>query len=283
MNDETRLDELLAERATQGLSDLDSAALDVLVESEPDIDVDHYDGAAAALDLTLNARFYVDAEPMPAELARRLDALADELASGRSVDEWCSAADEPPAGAPEPARAAASRPQTQTHAPRSSLWGLAGWLVAAAAIAVMASGLFDVATPEPGEPTVASVDAFLERHPDAIEVDWGPGGDPTGSDAKGRVVWSQSAQAGFMVFDDLAVNDARVEQYQLWIFDDARDHPVDGGVFDVRDASGEVVPITAKLPVTTPTLFAVTVERPGGVVVSSKERISLAADPGRAR
>ena len=76
----------------------------------------------------------------------------------------------------------------------------------------------------------------------------------------------------------LAANDPARAQYQLWIFDGARDqaHPVDGGVFDVR--SGDVVvPIHAAVKVFSPRLFAVTVERPGGVVVSKRERIVLTA------
>jgi anti-sigma-K factor RskA len=64
----------------------------------------------------------------------------------------------------------------------------------------------------------------------------------------------------------------------LWIFDPERDEkPIDGGVFDV-DKEGEVlIPIHAKLPVGKPTLFAITVEKPGGVVVSDRSRLPLLA------
>ncbi len=68
--------------------------------------------------------------------------------------------------------------------------------------------------------------------------------------------------------------------YQLWIFDDARDarFPVDGGMFSVRDARATtIVPIRASLPVRRPTLFAITLEPPGGVVVSDRKRILLTA------
>ena len=52
----------------------------------------------------------------------------------------------------------------------------------------------------------------------------------------------------------------------------------DGGVFDVPPGGGDVVvPIRVKLGVTRPKLFAVTVEPPGGVVVSNRERIPLLA------
>ena len=83
-----------------------------------------------------------------------------------------------------------------------------------------------------------------------------------------------------MRFRGLAANDPAVEQYQLWIFDAERDEarPVDGGVFDVPSTDSDtIVPIDAKLPVSRATLFAVTIEQPGGVVVSSRERLPLLA------
>lgn len=84
-----------------------------------------------------------------------------------------------------------------------------------------------------------------------------------------------------MRFEGLAHNDPSQFQYQLWIFDDSRDdaHPVDGGVFDVPSSGEVLVPISAKLKVGKAKLFAVTVERPGGVVVSKRERIVLTASP----
>ena len=96
----------------------------------------------------------------------------------------------------------------------------------------------------------------------------------------GEVVWSASTQQGYMRFRGLPANDPRVRQYQLWIFDATQDerYPIDGGVFDIGaatpGANGEtIVPIAAKLSVREPKLFAVTVEKPGGVVVSGREHI----------
>ena len=54
--------------------------------------------------------------------------------------------------------------------------------------------------------------------------------------------------------------------------------PVDGGVFDVPACGKAVVPIHAKLGVEKPTLLAVTVEKPGGAVVSDR-RIAIVAKP----
>nr|MDJ0787292.1 anti-sigma factor [Myxococcota bacterium] len=159
-----------------------------------------------------------------------------------------------------------------------------GWLAAAAGWALVWLGGVPQPTPEPAPaPTVAERLASLEtRAADLVRVDWSAGGDETGGTAQGDVVWSDALQEGYMRFEGLAVNDPTKEQYQLWIFDAARDaaHPVDGGVFDVAEGGEVIVPIRAHLPVDEATLFAVTVERPGGVVVSSRERIAVLAQVG---
>jgi anti-sigma-K factor RskA len=100
----------------------------------------------------------------------------------------------------------------------------------------------------------------------------------TGTDAyagmSGRVVWSDKFQEGYMELTNLAVNDPSRNQYQLWIVDPGRaKQPVDGGVFDI-DSSGTVrVPIDAKLAVRKPQAFVITLEKPGGVVVSEQETV----------
>jgi anti-sigma-K factor RskA len=94
------------------------------------------------------------------------------------------------------------------------------------------------------------------------------------------VVWSNRAQRGVMRIAGLQPNDRARWQYQLWIFDVARDqkYPVDGGVFDIPPGQREVlVPIDARVPVGDAVMFAITVEHAGGVVVSSRERIALLA------
>ncbi len=91
----------------------------------------------------------------------------------------------------------------------------------------------------------------------------------------GEVVWSEAEQKGFMKFKGLAANDVAKETYQLWIFDETQDEktPVDGGVFDVKGNGEVLIPIDAKLKVQKPKLFAITVEKPGGVVVSKREKL----------
>ena len=116
---------------------------------------------------------------------------------------------------------------------------------------------------------------------DVTTLAWTATEDPNGKGASGDVVWSASAQRGYMRFVGLAPNDAKAIQYQLWIFDKDRDdkYPVDGGVFDVGPDGEVVVKISPKLRVNEPVLFAVTIEAPGGVVVSKRERIVVTAAP----
>jgi anti-sigma-K factor RskA len=75
------------------------------------------------------------------------------------------------------------------------------------------------------------------------------------------------------------MNVPTVQQYQLWIFDKNQSDktPVDGGVFDITSDQEIIIPIQAKLRVQEAYLFAVTIEKPGGVVVSSRERLPLLA------
>ena len=77
----------------------------------------------------------------------------------------------------------------------------------------------------------------------------------------------------------MPVNDPGISQYQLWIVDPDRDaNPVDGGVFDIPSGQGTVViPVDAKLAVDKPAAFAITREKPGGVVVSQGPLLVVAA------
>jgi hypothetical protein len=131
--------------------------------------------------------------------------------------------------------------------------------------------------------TPAQLREQLLASQNSARADWSATKDPAGKAATGEVVWNKEQQRGTMRFRGLAKNDPKVAQYQLWIFDKTRDDkfPVDGGVFDVDSETGDViVPIRATLPVATPTLFAVTLEKPGGVVVSKRERIVVTAKLG---
>jgi len=155
----------------------------------------------------------------------------------------------------------------------------AGWLMAAAAAVAWlvvpspfaARGIVPLAPAELRDSLL--VDA------QTLRIRWTPTGDPAGVKASGEVVWDAGTQRGVMRFAGLVPNDPKTAQYQLWIVDAERDaqYPVDGGVFDVTSSGEVLIPIVARVPVGRPTLFAVTLERPGGVVVSRRERLVLAA------
>ncbi|MEJ2515861.1 MAG: anti-sigma factor [Gammaproteobacteria bacterium] len=158
---------------------------------------------------------------------------------------------------------------------------MAGELEALRAELAQKERQLEVLTP-PDAAQLASARAELASDPESVSWSWATTDDPTAAGATGDVVWNSKAQEGYMRFRGLAANNPGEQQYQLWIFDASRDDrfPVDGGVFDVPAGADEViVPIRAKLPVDQPALFAVTVEQPGGVVVSSRERISVLAQP----
>lgn len=94
--------------------------------------------------------------------------------------------------------------------------------------------------------------------------------------AGGKVIWSDQFQKGYMTLSGLPVNDPRQAQYQLWIVDPTRDAdaPVDGGVFDIpADGTSVVIPIAAKLALSKPQAFVITLEQPGGVVKSKQEQV----------
>lgn len=261
-----RLQELFADRALFGLSADEAGELEQLLGELGCGDDDSFDLAAAALDRALAGQ----ATPPPAALASSLKAAGRAWSAGRQVAE-------PAAARSWPAHAERARD------PMAPTRSTGAWLAAAAALVLALLGWWPrLAGDRPGPVAVATLgerraelkraDGVLERAFAATE---------RGGAATGDVLWSPAQQQGFLRIAGLAPNDPSVEQYQLWIFDAEQEHPVDGGVFDAGQvgAGGElIVPIDAKLFVRTPTLFAITVEKPGGVVVSDRERIVLVAE-----
>ncbi len=164
---------------------------------------------------------------------------------------------------------------------------VAAWAAYASAIAAVvvlgiAVWLFTHPRTTGGARDLETIQAQLDEASDEFEWSFAAKDDPAvGEGAGGSVIWSSDLQAGVMTLRGLAINQPTDAQYQLWIIDETRPGPpVDGGVFDVS-AEGELaVPIDAKLLVGQPKAFAITVERPGGVVVSDQTRVvMLAAAP----
>lgn len=132
------------------------------------------------------------------------------------------------------------------------------------------------------DPSPLDTRGSLISLPGTVRIPWSAGDDAWMSQVEvtGEVVWNQSEQSGVMTFAGMPQNDPGEIQYQLWIFDREQQNPVDGGVFNLN-ADGELaVHIDPKLSVGEPFLFAVTLEKPGGVVVSGRDHIVLTAPVG---
>lgn len=151
------------------------------------------------------------------------------------------------------------------------------WIACAASLLLALGIWYSNLSPAQASPAQRR-DRLMNTASDLIRVQWTEGKHPFDQPVRGDVVWSNDQQKGYMRFVEMPVNEPTQEQYQLWIIDPARDdEPVDGGVFDITESGEVIIPINAKLPVLAPAAFAITVEQPGGVVVSTQERLPLLA------
>jgi len=167
------------------------------------------------------------------------------------------------------ARAADTAPRLRRPVARFG-WG---WAAAAAMMLVWLATAVWLQRPQPLVDSEA-----IEASADVVSLPWSS--DIAGYEqVRGRVVWSDSLQAGEMRFSGLPPNKPGEAQYQLWIVDpDRYDNPVDGGVFNASPAGEFVVAVQAKLPVAEPVAFAVTLEQTGGVVVSKGPLLLVASE-----
>ncbi|MFM1868513.1 MAG: hypothetical protein RL591_1921 [Planctomycetota bacterium] len=279
-NPRARLTAAAADRALFG----GSASIEELeLADELELDLDAEDRAfEQCVALLAEAKVNIHQERAPAALEARLHAL-------------CTAMHQVPQRENAPSRELTPRDQksnstdSRDRAPSDvaaphTFRPRFDWLAAAACTTLGAAATFAIlnARDDRASPP-ATVDpaSFLRSHPSAVHWPW------AGTDDRvvvgtvgGEAYFDPTTNEGLLVIEGLAPNDPTVEQYQLWIFDAARDerYPVDGGVFDVRANEPTRVPVLAKLPVSSPKLFAVTIEKPGGAVVSDR-RIALLAKP----
>jgi hypothetical protein len=300
-----RLLELECDRALEGLTPERHAELRALRGPEPERWAIGLELAATSVDLASMGAV----EQMPAALAARVWAAASPalgvVAAARESSRQRAFVPlhggTVPMPQAVPLHAVPSQPAPAPVA-RGGWVRWAGWMAAAACLLfALASWLpwFDRSAPVAKTPEVPTVSApppapeppkppgpaearaaLLADGKDVVKADWSAAKDPTSKGVTGDVVWSPSAQRGYMTFHGLAVNDREKLQYQLWIFDKEQDarFPIDGGVFDIDQESGDVVvPIAAKIGVVKPTLFAITIEKPGGVVVSKRDRVVVTA------
>jgi hypothetical protein len=282
--DEAMVD-LLVKQVTEGLSPAEQRELDVMDSELASAYLRDLERAAAAVTLAGS----LGNEPLPAALSARIAQQAAEhfAAASNNVADLGTART-----AAEAARVHQSPASSRAPARASRLGGY-GWLAAAACLVLAIFGWErsppplpplavappPVAVPPPAQPvppTAAEERAALLAKTDSLKIPLVATKDPAAAGVTGDVVWDPLTQRGFLHFTGLASNDPAMHQYQIWIFDAGRDkrYPVDGGVFDVpANASEVVIPIRAALMVRKPAAFAVTLEKPGGVVVSGREHV----------
>jgi anti-sigma-K factor RskA len=275
-NMDEKLRDLLADRATVGLSEEEASQLDELLGSLDE--AESFELAAAAIALAETKM-----EPMPAGLEAKLARSADEYFGSAKEEIHESIHDQPTQAF-----------KWEEPKPSRSFFDWFGW--AAAAMACVALGLTiffyqdqitDLqarvgqlsATPTPAPSLAELRDRMKASGGQIAQAEWTKGNVKETEGVTGEVVWSDAEQKGYMTFRGLPVNDANLQAYQLWMFEDANlePYPKDGGVFNVT-ANGEVIiPINAKLRTVNPKAFAITIEKPGGVVVSDRTKIALLA------
>ena len=241
---------LLADRALQGADSAEEAALRCLLQHEPTLDAESFDRAAAALDLALQQGHE---EGMPAHLLEKLQAQAASLKPDLQTDK---AVIQPAVVSPTP------KVNRRFAIATAVAWS--GWLVAA--VVLLAMWL-------PSSPKMLSVDQLKQQDALVVRGELGKNGKPG---LKGDFIWDSKTQQGYMKLAGFDVNNPDKSQYQLWIFDDkdfTTKTPIDGGVFNITSKNEVLIPIKPNLKVGKPHLFAITIERPGGVMKSERENL----------
>ena len=278
-NMDEKLRDLLCDRAVFGLTDEEAKQFDELSNgADGDMDALSFELAAAAIAVAELRR-----EEMPAHLEAKLLKAAESHFAGEKgsvVVEDSGIHDQPTQSF-----------QWKETKPSRSFFDWFGWAAAAAACIALAVTFFynqnriselqakvEQLTPKPTpEETLAQKrDRLKAAGAEIVRAEWVPG-NVKDLNVTGEVVWSDARQEGYMTFRGLPVNDPNVEAYQLWMFEDANLEPLpkDGGVFNVTSSGEVIIPIDPKLRTVDPKAFAITIEKPGGVVQSKRDKIAV--------
>ena len=266
--------DLLTKRAIYGLDEAEIGQLTDLSAALNYSADDSFDLTAAAIGLSESN---MD-EAMPAHLNAKLSSLADSMfASSVPVVAATVEVDD-------------IQP-TFEFEPKKSSWSWLGWAVASLACIALAVNVYftrfeqpvtvavaPTPTVTPEKPSPAKQFEDLNRSGNIIKASLGavPDAPAELKGVGGDVIWSDEKQVGYIRLRNIPQNDKAKSTYQIWIFEENQGvkTPIDGGTFDV-DANGDVIiPITAKLKAKKPATFAITVEKPGGVVVSERKKIA---------
>ncbi len=268
--------DLLTKKAVYGLDAEETERLNELDPGTAELEFHSLEMTAAAISMV----DFSGTEPMPAHLFSKIAGEADKY-----VGDDDAVVDSP---LPHSYRNGV----VEDSRPIMSWLGWFGWAAAAAACIALAVNIWFTRPQTPVERaktlpvetpfifTPAEMrEKMLNSTPDVIKANLAAGNVKELKEISGDIVWSDEKQAGYMRLRGLPVNDVSKETYQVWLFDKTQDKatPIDGGTFDVTSAGEVVIPINAKLEADDPAMFAITVEKPGGVVVSKREKIAALA------
>lgn len=276
--------ELLADETLFGLSREESAELAELKRQNSEFQADESFQIAAAAIALANAEY--KEQKLPVHLREKLSAKADEFfGESKEIDTLPVV--------PKFAETTATQVVQEPAAEPSPFgWHWLGWAFAALALITLGINVWTtrtnpkneivanqpVATTPTPEPSIEEKrEQLIASTNDVVKTVWKS---PTDENkVLGDIVWSNSKQKGYVRFDDLPVNNADKETYQLWIVDAARNEktPVSGGVFNIAKSGEVIIPIDVALEIKNPKQFAVTKEKPGGVMVSEQENVVAVA------
>jgi anti-sigma-K factor RskA len=279
-----RLLELLADQAVFGLSAEEAVEIEKLKKQFPEWEKDF------SLELTATAISLTNldvSDDLPANLRAKVFARADEFFA--SQEEFQNVVNFTPRTEQATSfRAAENTGNVSEVTSNRPFWQWLGWAFAAAACVALAINLWTTRSRLQNEivqnPPVAqsptpklSVEQerarLLATANDTVKI---PLADPKNAkEILGEVIWSNSLQKGYASLRNMPANDIAKETYQFWIVDESQNPktPISGGVFNISATGEVIIPIDPQLTVKKPLIIAVTKEKPGGVVVSSPERI----------
>ncbi|MGF1580531.1 MAG: hypothetical protein ACFCD0_14310 [Gemmataceae bacterium] len=256
---EDRIFDLFAARATEGLSPLEEAELEVLLVRFPEFEELDLEEAAAALD-SVWQHSETESDELPSHIFERIANDAPRFI--------CK---------PEPDAPVVAMTRFGNSRPRLRLpWATLGWIVAAACLLIAVWNRWTPSwTPTPEERLIGLVKTK------SVDLKLREKGTPKYPDVQAEFFWSNEKQTGFVRLSGLDPNDPKDNQYQLWILDENRKDQVvdrvDGGVFDIGEDGSVTVPIDPKLRVFRPYGFAITREARGGTVQSDLSDVVVLA------
>jgi anti-sigma-K factor RskA len=264
-----RVLELLSDKALGELNEAELAEIRKLEEDHPELKeiAESFELTVAAISLT-NLEV---SEPLPLHLREKLLKVSDEYftEARKQVEEK---------------KEEKSREQDKQKVlgfergkTPSPFFAWLGWAVAGAACIALAINIwlthFSLETKK--EPNLAQQREKILQMPDAIRLEWKH---PGTKETLGDLVWSNSAQKGFARFYKLPANEPEKETYQFWVIDESQKSPTDAGLFNVTTQGEVIFPIETRIKVDKPKMFAITVEKPGGVVIPSLDKIIAVAE-----